>query len=443
MRTRLAAWALVAAASAGCRAGSGPAPSPSPSAAAERRTNIVLIVVDTLARDHLPFYGYPKDTAPFLSELARQGVVFERAHSTSTWTAPATASIMTSMYPPQHGVTHGLMATRRLQRQSETVRLSRLPDEAETLAETLLTGGYATFAVTENVNISATLGFQQGFLRFRNLRKESGADALNQRLFNWARQLRSTRPYFLYLHYLDPHEPYTQRAPWYDASQTGTARLVSAYDSEISFVDQQLRLAWERLGWERDTLVVVTADHGESFGRQGFSGHGHTLFGEALDVPLLLVFPDRRHAGRRVTERVSHLDLAPTLTDVAGLPRRPQHEGRSLLPLLEGGATPAPRTLFAHLQRRQPGGGQLELHAVIDGDWKLISGPGRPPQLFDLKSDPGERRNLAAAQPARVADLERRWSAFLAGARRIAPQEQETELDAEARERLRALGYVQ
>jgi arylsulfatase A-like enzyme len=441
MRTGLAAWALVAAACAGCRAGSGP--SPSPSATPDRRPNIVLVVVDTLARDHLPFYGYPKDTAPFLSELARQGVVFERAHSTSTWTAPATASIMTSMYPPQHGVTHGLMATRRLQRQSETVRLNRLPDEAETLAETLLTGGYATFAVAENVNISASLGFQQGFLRFRNLRKESGADALNRRLFNWTGQLRSTRPYFLYLHYLDPHEPYTPRAPWYDASQTGDARQASAYDSEISFVDRQLRLAWERLGWERDTLLVVTADHGESFGRRGFAGHGHTLFGEVLDVPLLVVFPDRRQAGRRVTERVNHLDLAPTLADFAGLPRRPQHEGRSLLPLLAGGAAPASRALFAHLHRRQPNGQELELHAVIDGDWKLIAGPGRAPQLYDLGSDPGERRDLAPAQPERVADLERRWSAFLSGARRVAAQAQELELDAEARERLRALGYVQ
>jgi arylsulfatase A-like enzyme len=335
------------------------------------------------------------------------------------------------------------MATRRLQRQSETVRLNRLPDEAETLAETLLTGGYATFAVTENVNISTTLGFQQGFLRFRNLRKESGADALNQRLFNWAGQLRSTRPYFLYLHYLDPHEPYTPRAPWYDATQTGQARQVSAYDSEISFVDQQLRLAWERLGWQRDTLLVITADHGESFGRQGFAGHGHTLFGEVLDVPLLMVFPDRRQAGKRVTERVNHLDLAPTLADFAGLPRRPQHEGRSLLPLLAGGAAPAPRTLFAHLHRRQPNGQELELHAVIDGDWKLIAGPGHPSLLFDLGSDPGELRNLAREQPARVADLERRWSAFLASSRKVAPQEQETELDAEARERLRALGYVQ
>ncbi len=439
MRTRLIACALLALGPAGCRPRGGPAPSPIP----ERRPNIVLVVVDTLSRDHLPFYGYPKDTAPFLSELARQGVVFERAHSTSTWTAPATASLMTSLYPPQHGVTHGLMATRRLQRQSETVRLNRLPDEAETLAETLLIGGYPTFAVTENVNISTTLGFQQGFLRFRNLRQESGADALNRRVFNWAGQLRKTQPHFLYLHYLDPHEPYTQRPPWYDPRLTGDERVVSAYDSEIAFVDQQLRLAWERLGWQRDTLLVITADHGESFGRKGAAGHGHTLFGEVLDVPLLVVFPDRRHAGRRVQERVSHIDLAPTLVELAGLPRRPAHEGRSLLPLLEGGAAPPSRPLFAHLHRRQPNGQELELHAVIDRDWKLVAGRGRAPLLFDLQADPGERFDLAARQPARVAELERRWTTFLERARRLQPDEQETVLDAEARERLRALGYVQ
>lgn len=445
MRTRgwhIAAGLALGAASLACRREPTPQPAATLAAPPVRKPNIVVIVVDTLRRNHLPIYGYERDTAPFLTKLARQGVVFERAHAVSAWTAPCTASLFTSLYPGQHGVTMGLMATRRLQKAAEKVQLNRVPDQLVTLPEAMLSAGYATFALTENPNISSKLGFDEGFQRFRNLPREDTAEALNKRLFNWADGIRRSQPYFLYLHYLDPHQPYYRRAPWFDERTRGEARDVSAYDSEIRYFDSHLEQAYERLGWDKDTLILLTADHGEAFqSDHGFGGHGHSLFAELLDVPLVAVFPDRRYAGQRPTERVSHLDVLPTLAEFAGLTPEPLHAGRSLLPLLDG-KQPSPRTLFAHLRRRNPGGAEIELHAVIEGDFKLISGGDRA-LLFDLAKDPLEKHNLARQQPERVVELEARWAAFERHAPRFVGEQRETVLDAGAREELKALGYVQ
>lgn len=423
----------------GCRR----APAPR-SAAADQRPDVVLVVVDSLRRDRLPCYGYAGDTAPFLSALARRGVVFERAHTTSAWTAPATASLLTGLHPLQHGVTSGLMATRRLQRRGERVRLNRVPAAAETLAELLARAGYATFAITQNPNVSPALGFDAGFARFRNLPREDRADALNKRLFNWNPRLRRARPSFLYLHYLDPHEPYYENAPWFDRTTRGAARLQSAYDSEVRYFDEHFRRAFEQSGWSRDTLVIVSADHGEGFGEHGQHGHGGSLYGELLDVPLILHFADGRGAGRRVSERVSHLDLLPTLAQLVGLQPAPETTGRSLLPWIDGTAPveAEPRTLFAHLRRREPGQPQMELQAVLRGDFKLIAGSRRGPLLFDLAHDPGELVNLAASRPDVVRDLEARRAEFVRRARSLADEAGDVELDPETQERLRALGYV-
>ncbi len=404
----------------------------------------MLVVVDALRRDSLPFHGSSPETAPFLSELARAGVVCERAHSTSTWTAPATASLLTGLHPLQHGVTSGLMATRRLQRRGERVRLNRIPEAAVTLAELLGSAGYATFAITQNPNVSAALGFDQGFARFRNLPREDRADALDKRLFNWNARIQRARPYFLYLHYLDPHEPYYENAPWFDAATRGTARLRSAYDSEVRFFDEHFRRAFEQSGWGHDTLVIVTADHGEGFAEHGLHGHGGSLYAEVLDVPLLFHFADGRGAGRRIIERVSHLDVLPTLAQLVGLAPPRAATGVSLLSAIDGRPLPggAQRPLFAHLRRREPGRPLMELQATLRGDFKLIAGSRRGALLFDLARDPGERVNLAAARPELVRELAALHDAFVRRAPPLPDEAGEVELDAEAQERLRALGYV-
>jgi arylsulfatase A-like enzyme len=140
--------------------------------------NVVLIVIDTLRSDHLPFYGYKKNTAPFMSDLARQSVVFKNAFSASSWTSPATASIFTSLYPFQHGVLLGLMAILKANAEDPSIRVNRIPEEIETLPEVMKKNGFRTYGVSDNLNIGIKQGFTQGFDRFETF-NYNGAPRVN------------------------------------------------------------------------------------------------------------------------------------------------------------------------------------------------------------------------------------------------------------------------
>jgi arylsulfatase A-like enzyme len=416
-----------------------PSSTPAPRIVAPAR--VVLVVIDTLRRDHLPMYGYAKDTAPYLSRLAREGVVFEHAVSTSAWTAPATASILTGLYPFQHGVVSGFAASKRMQRGQAVVELNRVPKEATTAAELFEGAGYATFGVAENVNLRPEMGFAQGFQRYRHLHREKTADAVHERVLAWRDRWREAERSFLYLHYLDPHSPYLERPPLFDPSTSGAERIRSAYDSEIHYADRHLALAHEALGWD-DALIIVTADHGEEFGEHGLTGHSNSLFAAITDVPLIVRFPGGRHAGRRVAPRVSHVDIVPTLRDLLGLPPDPALTGRSLLGLLGGEPWPD-RELHAHLLRHDENGQVTKrLHATWADRWKWIGGDPAGPMLFDVAKDPGERENLAAARPELVRGLQARFDAAEKDSRRFAGGVHAFTLDPAKQEELKALGYV-
>jgi arylsulfatase A-like enzyme len=405
---------------------------------------VVVVVIDTLRADHLPAYGYAKDTAPFLTRLAREGVVFERAYAPASWTAPSTASLFTSLYPFQHGVVLGLRATRKLQARDEGLRLRTLPEALETLPEALQQAGYATFGLTQNVNISAQMGFDQGFQRFRNLPADDTADVLHARLLAWKPRLDAAGRSFLYLHYLDPHSPYRERAPLFDPASRGRARQVSAYDSEIRYVDDYLRRAYDAFAWDDDTLLVVTADHGEEFWEHGSVEHGRSLYGEVLNVPLLMRFPGGRWGGRRVSAPVSLIDVLPTLRAAVGRPRGAHDQGRDLLPLVRGERAPDERALFAHLHRPEPSAGRvLDQRAVLRAGRKLVLGAGGGTALFDLVADPLDRNNLAVREPHTTAALREVYAAFERGAPRHFGAERALALDGATRERLKALGYVE
>jgi arylsulfatase A-like enzyme len=317
-----------------------------------------------------------------------------------------------------------------------------VPAAAVTLAEALRGAGYATYAVADNVNLIPELGFAQGFERFRNYTRRKSADAVNAGLAEWRDELRRTERFFLYLHYLDPHEPYLRRAPWYDPTRRGAAGRVSAYDSEIRYADERIREAFESLGGLEDALVVVTADHGEELGDHGSWGHSQHLLAEVLDVPLLMRFPGRAHAGSRLPAPVSHVDLLPTLREAAGLPADPQLPGTSLLPLLRGGRAPE-RALFAHLQRSaEDAGVAIRQRAVIEGDWKYLDAEPGGPMLFHRRRDPGDHENVAARHPELTRALQRRLDAFERSARRLPGEARRLPLDREEIEELRALGYA-
>ena len=405
------------------------------------RPNVVVLLVDTLRADHLPVYGYPRDTAPFLARLAARSVVFDAAQSTSAWTAPATASLFTSLYPYQHNVDTGFMVTQQLREIGQEIRLNRLPPDVPTMPEVMRAAGYTTFGIAANVNIGEVMGFSRGFHRFRHFSSDAAAPELAEKATQWGRGMRGAQPYFLSMHFLDPHAPYRENAPWYAASGDEAADRVAAYDSEIRLVDSVIEELFRALEWEKDTIVILTADHGEEFGDHGGRGHGQTLYAEMLHVPLIVHAPGL-FAPRRVAEPVSLVDVLPTLRDFGGAPAEPKDEGVSLRPLLDGGpADPERRSLFAHLLRRDQQ--NRLLHSVRRGRWKYVEGSRDPAMLFDLRHDPRESANLVGTSPALADRMRANVRDAVRSSRTFAGGQGSMVLDPETAETLRSLGYVQ
>ncbi len=434
----------------------------------DRHPNIVLIVIDTLRPDHLGSYGYARAQTPRLDALAAAGTRFSAAHSTCSWTLPSVASILTGRYPVEHGV-----------QKLESV----LSNDRVTVAEMLAAAGYDTFAISANTAVvNPEAGLAQGFARFEVQEKrgeQSGPDAVAMRdgkyvvppeatadvvtdgALAWAASRDASRPYFLYAHYFDPHASYSPPAAYAakfgvaaDDPMRGPAQalvtltgktlqgphlatIVALYDAEIAFMDTEIGRLLDGLRAERsrDTVVVVTADHGEEFADHGGVQHGRSLFQEMLRVPLLVAGGDFP-AGRVVDTPVSVISIVPTLAEIAATIPPDGLTGRSLVAELRG-ATAAPQAIFADL----PAGAKHRA-AVVDSTWKLLLDKGYMPVLYDLARDPGE------LNPSTEASLKTALQKTLgahnkAGYRaRAAAPPTERVLDHDRRERLRALGYV-
>ena len=432
---------------------------------------VVLITIDTLRADFVSFNGHAPQTTPFLDELARTGVVFSQAYATSSWTVPSMASLFTSLTPSSHGVTRGAV------RREKVVSQRALPSSLTTLAETLKQAGYATVGVPGNLHLSAEMGFGQGFDYYADAGFHSAPtiNALaNQQLEHafgagWHDTWKTRRP-FLWVHYFDPHDPFTARAPWisryapaFDANPSAfpagltmrslrqrfpnpdaalAARLTPLYESEVSYTDDAIRAIGSRLGLEDpNLLLIVTADHGEEFVDHGALGHGHTLYEELVRVPLFLRWPSGLPQGVRVDTPVSLLDIFPTLVELLDLSPPPMPlQGHSIAPLLRGAADPTPRRLYFELDRRP------RRRAIRDGTWKLIREFGDPPRmrLFDLDHDPRELHDLAQEH----GDIAKRLAGELADWHAALPRPPENPRDVPIRndaatEQLHALGYLQ
>jgi choline-sulfatase len=444
---RVLSAALLALAGLGCGRGDDPGRSAPSPAEAERRPSVVLVTIDTLRPDHLACYGHSRETAPFLSELALRARVFREASSTSSWTAPATASLFTALHPTQHGVLEGFFVNRRRtskqgEAEAATVSLNRLP-AAPTLPEHFASAGWSTFAVTCNVNVTSRIGFDRGFGRFRDLTgpehgKGGSAETVLAQLREWKDELSASAPYFLYLHLNDVHSPWRDRGS-IDRGADEATRARQGYEGEIRYADAMLRRAYDELGWERDAILCVVSDHGEEFHEHGGTGHGATLYGELTRIVLIVAWPGRWSSGRFVDAPASLVDVYPTLADLAGAPFRPGLAGRSLVPVIEGAAEPEPeRPLFAH---RLHTGTDKQLWSIVRGRWKLIESVDGV-ELYDLAADPRETEDLSAGEAARVAALRRELEEFRRSAQPVGAERVDVELDAKQLEALRELGYT-
>jgi len=407
--------AAEAAASSGESAAAPPKPPP---LADDPRPNVVMLMLDTLRPDHLQHYGYDRETSPFLAELGESSAVFTSALSTSSWTAPAVTSTLTGLYPTEHGVIEGFLAfLRREQKTSaEVLPLNRLPEDIGTLTERFRAAGFDTFGVATNLNVGPEIGLDRGFDRFAQLRKGDAA-AVAAKLGEWRGELEpDDRPDFVYLHFMDVHEPYRKREPWYEKQRGTVHEMKARYDSELRYMDEQIRALHDAYGWHENTLLVVVSDHGEEFREHGQMGHEFTLYGE-LNKVVMMVRPPGGMEGRVVDTNVSLIDVMPTTLAMAGVEVPPGLEGMSLAPLIQGQKdAPAAfrrRTLYAHRFQVLPE--KRHLWAAVHERQKLIFGPGGA-ELYDLDADPGELQNLldpaAGGGDELAAELRARLEAF-------------------------------
>ena len=440
--------------------------------------NLVVVNVDTLRADHLSLYGYARETAPFLAELAAESAVFEAARSNSSFTRESVGALLTGRLPSRLGRTGWNAA----------------PLTGPHLGTLLAEAGYRTAFLSNTVMLKHP-GFTQGFDRVQHLPERwdlSGAGgALTAQALAFLDE--GKEPFGLYLHYLDPHAPYAppkarlerlgaRASPdplsLYDEAIPGLAELradgfgpgearyedmIARYDAEIADVDAALRTLFAGLdarGLAETTVVVVTADHGEEFLEHEYLEHGWTLYDEVLRVPLLLWAPGRIPAGR-IDEPVSQVDLLPTLAALLELSVEPfELDGVSWVVRDGAGLRLAPpsRPQIAELLL----GRRSVLRSVVHEGWKYIAvhrevvpeqrsahdaaNPKRGPwqaapvreQLFDLTRDPQERHDLAAEHPERIEEMAKRLPVL----RQAPASEPDASLGDAERERLRQLGYL-
>jgi arylsulfatase A-like enzyme len=389
--------------------GGGPSPKPSaPPVRAGSGTNLLLITIDTLRADHLGAYAYGKATSPRLDALAAQGALFERAYTYWPKTRGSFVMMMTGRRPSQNGY-------------SKT--FPGIPDFNPTLASVLKEAGYATTAVVDNPNLAVQHGYAKGFDRYRPTWEEPALrtemDRTRAITADGVKVLQAAagdRPFFLWLHYVNPHAPYTPPAPndtaFLDGSESRTPRLpvvtgfhggirkdwavpgqdrlgwyVAQYDGEIATVDREVGEVLDALRGTpaaSRTLVVVTSDHGESLGEHDYYfDHGEDVFEPSLRIPFLVAGPGVK-AGTRSAEWMNTLDLVPTVLDVLKVSYPPDLAGRSVARALEGRGGQGPPRLFAQNDRG--------LTTTWDERSKLVAVPradgGADFQLWDRTAEP-------------------------------------------------------
>lgn len=400
------------------------------------------MTLDTTRADHLGCYGYPEPTTPVLDRIAAEGVRFSHAYSTNPITLPSHTSIMTGTYPIFHGV-----------RDNSTYFVD---DRLTTLAETLGAAGYDTSAVVAAFVLDHRFNLDQGFRSYddrvdENWSKdeieargknafgfaERKANLVSLAALEWLREWSESKPFFLWLHYFDAHQPTNPPEPHH-------SRFAARYDGEIAFADEQLGKVLDELrrrGELDRTLVVVAADHGEGLLDHGEPTHSLLIFDSTMHVPLIVRVPGGPK-GLVEEHLASTVDIVPTILDLLGLPAPEEVQGRSLAPWIRR-ETPAwkDREIYMESMVGRLQIGWAPLRAVRTAEEKLMF--SSRPRYFRVADDPGEIYDRASQDPAAVARLTGRLERILArwsaepGARDSGQQ-----LDSEAAAKLAALGYI-
>jgi arylsulfatase A-like enzyme len=445
--------------------------------------NVVLISIDTLAARHLGLYGYSRDTSPNLDRYAADAIVFENAISTAPKTPESHMSMFTSLYPSVH----------RVYTIEDSSAIHVLDERVQTLPEILKQNGYATVGLHGGGFVDGRFGFQQGFDEYRR-GSQTQAEL-------WLERNAASGKFFLFYHTYRVHDPYTPHPPYdrrFDGDYAGpivhdrralralaasstwndyskafwsrvdvndpreVAHVAALYDGAIAEMDASLASLLQAIDRHAPrTIVIVVSDHGEEFGEHGGFTHSQ-LYAETLHVPLIIRHPDRsgnadRSGGTRIAERVSLIDLAPTILEMLSIPASGEFQGRSLLGLIDrtGSARPVLSELpLAHREAIVEGDWKLLRKQQREQDWKLLRKQQRE-QLYALHRDPDERCDLLLARAASDAlEIDERRDALRERLDRVAQQNRALREQrgwqavreapaAEVIEQLQALGYIE
>lgn len=458
------------------------------------KPNVLLLTIDALRPDHLGCYGSERPTSPNLDALAAESVLFTHAISQGPGTPTSFPALLSGRHVSSDhdrgycGDNRELLS-QMLQRegfQCACIQTSPflMTEFGYNKGYDFFDQSYLPFLVNHKPNRKGGLTWQkitplpvrwlvqQGLKAVNNMvyRQSSlPANMVTRKIVGWIRSRRKAaeQPFFLFAHYEDVHEPYAPppeyvkmfapdkpdarklmfkgrfrpgHLPWDEVEN-----LARVYDAGIRWVDNWLGILFESLekdGLYEDTLVIITADHGEGFNEHGFVSHQPLLYNELLHVPLMIKFPGNKHGGIWVDNPVRHIDIVPTVLDIAGAEISGNLDGMSLLPLIEG-TGPGPTFCISEAYRHTKA---LRSVAVQDRHWKLIRREMDTPEpfheLFHLEADPGERHNLYAARPAVLTTLEEVLAAHLAS--RYGGELEETPSTSEIlTDRLRDLGYIE
>ncbi len=430
--------------------------------------NVILISLDTLRADHLGCYGYPRATSPFLDSLAEESALFENTYAQSPWTLPSHLSLLFSLNSASHQVYF-----------NDQKINATLPSLASYLRER----GFLTCGFSAGGYVSRIYGFAKGFDWYDNPTKghkkpqgKDGAERLYDVTARWLDD-HLDRPFFLFLHTYQIHDPYVSPPPWNsmfieqdEAEWTGLAlhallqeegqdrvftpeeraNIVALYDGEIRYTDEMLLkplvAQLKKLGIYDNTLLIVTSDHGEEFAEHGGWLHGQTLYDEAIRVPLLIKFPRSEHPGRRVSARVRLIDILPTVLDVLDISgSRGSIEGLSLIPLLSGSGH-ADRVFISDLAHKNIPELCPAKIATNRDDLKFIihrSQDGTETvETYSLTQDPDERTDISVRTQKIRDEVLRLLDNYYRSKSQLDKGREQIQMTRELEERLKALGYL-
>ncbi|HEY7160299.1 MAG TPA: sulfatase [Acidobacteriota bacterium] len=420
--------------------------------------NVIIIILDAGGAKHFPMYGYYRDTTPNIKNLSKDSVLFERAYTQAVYTLASTATLMSGLDPFRHQIIY---------------RKSALPDKTYTLAERFRDSGYSTGTFVSNGNASSIFGMTQGFQEVREVFREPGYSGWGSDITNgftqWLQKLKPGRPFFAYLHYREPHAPFNppesfknhftnpnymgyrdasyemrRKINMGEISVTPADReyIEATYDENLRYGDYEVGRVLKKLKDMKlydNTILIVTADHGEAFWEHNFQGHNSQLYEESVHIPFILKLSSKTNLNKKkVNNPIRTVDIYPTLVDLMELSRRDWNvDGHSFISyLLSDKLEDVP--VFTQTIAEQA-------YSWMEGNFKYIyHRHTNTEELYNLKTDPGERTNLIKTNPIETAYLRSRlfgWHAEKKGSGSRIKTDRAV-MDESTRENLKALGYI-